>query len=650
MSGLWRTVWATGQDIPRMGRLVRTGPVLALDAGGDDLRPLAAAVAGRSPADAAGDRLQVWDIVSGQLTTATVEAAVCVAVGASADGAVAVTGHSDGTVRVWALPDLTMLRSWRTGRQGVEDVRVAGPAPHAVVVTLGADGAVARWSLETGGPLGTLGVPESLAICAGRLVSGRHVVVAAGREVSLWDAHSGQRLPLPVADQQTPGGIAAALLSARDGRDVLTVVTGPRELVMFDVATGAQVGGRVDAHVDDFPPHQGRMWGGKRARPRLAMVNGTVAVPTKWRVHLWDLPAATPAGPSLPGPVRTPVLASVRWEGRDWLLTGSAEDGMVGLWDPDAPPQRSAGFRQPVARLAMAESGVVVCADEGGTIAAHRAEDGSLVTAPTNTQVRGVVSLAAWVDGTRVRAATGAGSPDASHPWVQRWDLMLREQMQPPIKVSVPQVRHVGMAKVRGERVLVVIDRELLRLQRADDGTLIDEVRKERGTYRLVTGPSEGGPIAVVSAIGRPPEVFRLDRLSAPPSPMPGLDGGFVAALDGTRLVAGSLAERRSGWRTAWACDLTGRPLGPEVVGAPITSVAIATWPAVFIARADGTVSLIDLESGQELCPALQLPAEPRSIAIDDLDVLVGVGADVARFTPPVAKPLRREPDDRDRG
>jgi WD40 repeat protein len=642
MSGLWRTVWATGQDIPRMGRLVRTGPVLALDAGGDDLRPLAAVVAGHGPADAAGDRLQAWDIVSGQLTTAPVDAALCVAVGPSAGGAVAVTGHADGTARVWALPDLTLLRSWRTGPQGVEDVRVTGSAADAVVVTLGADGVPARWSLDTGESLGALDAPASLVICAGRLLSGPDVVVAAGRGVSLWDAHSGQRLPLPLADQEALGGITAVLLSARDGRDVLTVVTGPRELVMFDVATGAQVGGRVDAHVDDFPPHQGRMWGGKRARPRPAIVNGSVAVPTKWRVHLWDLPAAAPANAPLPGLVRKPVLASVRWQGRDWLLTGSAEDGMVGLWNPDAPAERSAGFPEPVARLAAAGPGMVVCADLGGTIAAHRTADGSLVTAPTRTRVRGVVSLAAWADGTTVRAVTGAGSPDASHPWLQRWDLILREQMQPPIKTSVPQVRHVSMTTVQGERVLVVIDRELLQLWRADDGTLIDEVRKERGTYRLVAGLCEGAPIAVVSAIGRPPEVFRLDQLSAPPSPVPSLDGSFVAALDGTRLVAGSLAERRSGWRTAWACDLSGRPLGPAVVGAPITSVAIATWPAVFIARTDGTVSLTDLESGQELCPALQLPAEPRSIATDDLDVLVGVGVDVARFTPPVAKPLRR--------
>ncbi|WP_405098227.1 hypothetical protein [Micromonospora sp. NBC_01412] len=399
----------------------------------------------------------------------------------------------------------------------------------------------------------------------------------------------------------------------------------------------AQVGGRIDAHVNDFSQYRGRVWGGKRARPRLAMVGGVLAVPTRWGVHLWDLPAPAPARPPLPGPVRKPVLASVRWEGRDWLLTGSAEDGMVGLWDLEPPARRSTGHREQVARLDVAEPGVVVCVDDGGTIAARRTGDGSLVTRPTHTNVRGVVSLVAWVDGTSVQAATGAGSPRSSHPWLQRWDLVMREEMPPPIKLGVPQVRHVGMATVRGEKVLVVVDRELLQLRRAADGALLDEVCKDRGTYRLVTGPSDGGPIAMVSAIDRPPEVFRLEELTAPPSSVPGLHGGFAAALDGTRLVAGSLTERRTGWRTVWTCDLSGHPLGPDIGGPPITSIAIATWPAAFIARADGTVSLTDLESGHDLCPVLQLPAEARSIATaDDGDLLVGVGTDVARFKPPI--------------
>jgi hypothetical protein len=195
----------------------------------------------------------------------------------------------------------------------------------------------------------------------------------------------------------------------------------------------------------------------------------------------------------------------------------------------------------------------------------------------------------------------------------------------------------LGTATVRGEQVLVVVDRDLLQLRRAADGMLLDEVRKHRGTFRLVTGPSDGDPIAVISAVDRPPDVFRLEELAVPPSPVLGLSGGFAAALDGPYLVAGSLAERQSGWRTVWSCDLSGDPLGPDIIGPPITSVAIATWPAVYIARTDGTVSLTDVESGHDLCPALQLPTDARSIATaDNGDLLVGLGTDLARFKPPI--------------
>lgn len=133
-----------------------------------------------------------------------------------------------------------------------------------------------------------------------------------------------------------------------------------------------------------------------------------------------------------------------------------------------------------------------------------------------------------------------------------------------------------------------------------------------------------------------PPEIYRLEDLAAPATPVPALDGRFVVAVDGDRLVGGSYAEGRDAWRTVWAFDLAGKRAGPAVTGAPITSVAIGAWPAVFIARADGTVSLVDLESGDPLCPALQLPAPARDMAVAGRrDLIVGTGTDVARFRPP---------------
>ncbi|MDG4832085.1 WD40 repeat domain-containing protein [Solwaraspora sp. WMMD1047] len=584
-----------------------------------------------------GDRLQVWDVASGSVVVASVEAAQCLTVGDSADGPVVVTGHADGAVRVWTASDLTLCHEWYVGKRGIDEIGLG----EAVVVTLDGEGAVARCSLQSGESLDALDVTAVRVLCVGELASGRSVIATGGRGLSLWDAINGKRLPLPIPAQESLGKIAALLLCTIAGRDALTVVTGAREIVTFDVLTGAQVGGRIDAHVDDFTEQRGRVWGGRRGRPKLAVVGGMLAVPTRWRVHVWDLSNTTPARPPLPGPVRRPVLATVRWQGRAWLVTGSAEDGVVGLWDINQPVRPLLpGHDEEVALIGLAEPGVVVSVDGGGTIAARRTGDGSLVAEPTESRVPGAVALAAWVAGESVRVAVGAGSPGSSHPWLRRWDLIARAEISPPIKVRVPQLRHVSLATVLGERVLVIIDRDLLQVRRTVDGTLLHEVRKHRGTFRLITGSWEGRPIAVVSALDRVPEIFQLEDLAVPPSPIEGLRGCFAAAVAGQRLLAGSLAERQSGWRTVWACDLSGEPIGPDLHGAPITSVAVAGWPAVYVARSDCTVSLTDFESGRDFCPALHLPAAARSIAVDSNgDLLVGVGADVARFAPPAQLP-----------
>ncbi|GAA0513390.1 hypothetical protein Ade02nite_89490 [Paractinoplanes deccanensis] len=296
-----------------------------------------------------------------------------------------------------------------------------------------------------------------------------------------------------------------------------------------------------------------------------------------------------------------------------------------------------------VARLAVAGPDVVVVADKGGAIQARRAGDGSPVAAPTYTGIPGIVGLAAWRDGAAVRVATGAGSRHKSHRWLQRWDLVAREEIQPAIDFNSMRVKHIYSAVVGGEQVLVVVHRGVLAIRRVTDGSVAAEVVKHRETSRVVLGSVDGEPIAISSSHERHAQLFRLADLVAPERLPAGRDGEFVDAMAGTRLLCGSYAEPWDAWRTAWARDLSGNRLGPEVTGEVITAVAIAEWPAVYIARADRTVSLIDMESGAELCPALRLPARARSLAVmadaagsrERPDVVVGFGLEVARFRPP---------------
>ncbi|XVU26020.1 hypothetical protein ACQPZJ_02870 [Actinoplanes sp. CA-054009] len=291
-----------------------------------------------------------------------------------------------------------------------------------------------------------------------------------------------------------------------------------------------------------------------------------------------------------------------------------------------------------IVRLGMAGPDVVVSADHGGAIEARWAADGSPVTAPTYTGITGILALAPWRHGEGVRAATGAGSRHVSHRWLQRWDLVAREEIAPAIDMNVMGVKHVDPAIVHGEQVLVVVSQGVLAIRRTGDGSVIDDVVKHRSTSRVVIGSTDRGPVAVTSSHDEHPQLFWLENL-AEAVRLPHADGEFIAAMDGDRLVCGSYAEPWNKWQTAWAGDLSGRRLGPAVTGEVITAVAVAAWPAVYIARADRTVSLVDLESGRELAPALHLPKRARSlVVVDGRDVIAGFGLEVARFEPPAWK------------
>ncbi|SNY61854.1 hypothetical protein [Paractinoplanes atraurantiacus] len=120
-----------------------------------------------------------------------------------------------------------------------------------------------------------------------------------------------------------------------------------------------------------------------------------------------------------------------------------------------------------IVRLGLAGSGVVVSAGRGGSLEARRVGDGSLIAPPTFTgipDIAHIVALVAWSDGTGVRAATGAGSLHKSHRWLQRWDLVAGKEIRPAIDMNRPQVKDIDLAMLRGEQVLVVINRGVLEI------------------------------------------------------------------------------------------------------------------------------------------------------------------------------------------
>ncbi|WP_327003205.1 WD40 repeat domain-containing protein [Dactylosporangium sp. NBC_01737] len=607
-----------------------------------------AAITGASLGDAGGARLVVWDVRSGRHSEIAAPGARCLAFGGAGEPIV-VTGHADGVVRVWDPSGPASVRSLRVGPAGVEDVIVVAADGEQVLITLDDQATVGWWSLRTGERLATSERTTVFSIAVGRSTEGREVLAAGGHRLSLWDAGAGTRLPLPSSRAQAVSEVAVLVWSTVGGRDALTLVTSRREIVTFDVAAGEQLAPEIIRHVNDYSQGLHWIWQERNGRPRLASINGILAVPTRGRVHLWDLATSTPAGPPLAGPVGRSMLGSVEWDGRAWLLTGSAQDGVIGVWDLEVPVTRSAGHDEQVGHVRLPPSGrVVVSVDDEGIIMARRPDDGRPVAPATVTDVQCAHTLAVWQEGDRVLAATGSGTSHSSDRWLRRWDVIAQEQLAAPIDLNASWLRHLAVASVQGVRVLVTATpMGRLEVWRADDGVRLAAVEVPRSLMRLVAADLDGRPVVILSTTGEPPMVFHLDDMTAPPRPVPQLDDDFVAAVAGTRVVTGLFAPGRDGWRVVRGRDLAGTWRGPDVEGAAISSVAIAAWPAVYVARADGTVSLTNLETGADLCPRLELPIAPRSIAAtDDGDLIVAFGADLARFRPDRAATAPRQPGD----
>jgi WD40 repeat protein len=632
----WRTVWRTDRGLdPRMRFSNRVGSVVAAAAGVAGDRLFVAALTG-DVAGAGDVRLHVWDVLSDTTVTRSAAGARCVTL-AQADGPVVVTGHAHGTVRVWTVPGLLPLQAFTIGTEDVDIAQAVMGEGDAILVTLDRDGQLGRWSLATGKLLGTLDASRPFTMTTARSVNGRRVTAAAGESLSLWDIDTGDRLPLPITDTWRNG--AALVWSVSSVRDLLTLATAGRQLVTLDPVTGVQVAPAIKRHVNNYTQGMNWIWEPDDGRPQLAAAGGVLAVPTRWSIHLWKLATSESAGPPLAGPVGRSLVQAIGWQGHDWLLTGSAEDGVLALWDLDVPVARPIGHDERISRVSVADHvGVVVSADDGGTLVAHRIADGVQVAAPTRTGVEGILALAVWGDGEAIVAATGSGSRRWSHRWLQRWNLNRGEQQGDAIDLDAPWLRHLVVASVRGEQVLVTAVRDgRLDVWRATDGTKIATLHIPGRLLRLVRAEVDGRPLAVVSTFDGAPVAYRLDDLAAPPLPLPDIAGDFIVAMNEVRLVAGCFAEDASGWRSVRAWDLSGNCLGPYIHGPRVTSVAIARWPAVYIARLDGTITLTDVTTGEDRCPPLQLPIGARDIAATaDGDLLAGFGLDIARFRPPM--------------
>ncbi|RKS68418.1 WD40 repeat protein [Actinomadura pelletieri DSM 43383] len=644
---LWRAAWASGTDLdPRLLLKLHVGPVETVAWREVGNRPLMAV--GTCDLDdggfGPGYRLRLWDVLSGRSRDLPcTEATRCLAFAMTAEGPVLVSGHTDGCLRIWDVSEASLRKVVNTGEDGLMDLYVAELGDRVQVLTRDERGRVHLWSLPDGDRVGELDVPIAFTIRGGRLADGRHVLLTAGHGMTLWDLDRGIRLPLPPQLPQSRR-VKDIVLFTSGGRDRVALVDESYRIVACDFATGAQLSSPITVHAVHRPDGLMQIWDRPRPGVDLFAVSGTLAVPTPQRVHLWDLETSQERQVPLTGPVAHSITQAVGWQGRELLLTGSSYDGVVVLWDLERPVTRPPGHGQHVVSVSLAAD-TVVSVDEGGTILARRSATGRLISPPLETGVECARVVTAWTDGRDVLAGMGAGSRYVPDGHLRRWNLTIGKRYGTQTEAHPTYLHHMARVRLKGEDVLVTLGPDrMIKLWRPADGVLLAETMT--GMSSLVTGfaigDDEGRPVMAVSSGGRSVRVQALDDLAATPVIVPEAGDDVVFDIVGPHIVTGHRDHEYGNPRTVRVFTVSGDRFGTELRGtADITAVAVRTWPTAFIGRADGTVTLTDLETGRDLCPRLLLPSRPKTLNVtDEGDLIVAFASDLARFHPPL------QPDD----
>ena len=399
---LWRTVWASDTDLdPRLVLKLHAGPLRAVAFGEVQRRPLAAVGLQQGG-------VRVSDLFSGNPHELRFsEPVTSLSFAMTASDPLLLTGHRDGGLRIWRLEDGSLLRTLRTGEHAVSELHVVESGGWARVLTRDSQCQVRCFSLPGGEPVVVPGTGHAGAIG----ISGQIALLSGDHGMSLWDPETDRLSDLPVP--QGLRRVRSAVLS----HDCATVMDEAHRIATVNLSTGELRGPFIESHINRHWEDLRDIWWVDSPHPPLAVVAGTLAVPAKWRVYLWDISTSEQAAATVAGPVTESMVRAVRFQGRELLLTASTREGVVALWDLAKPVERQPGHEQGVCRVAIAAPGrIVVSADEGGTLLARDEADGRLLTAPLATGVEVTRAMAAWCDGDRIIAAQGAGSKHWSRP------------------------------------------------------------------------------------------------------------------------------------------------------------------------------------------------------------------------------------------
>ncbi|MFF4427054.1 caspase family protein [Streptomyces sp. NPDC001549] len=313
----WTPRWATGGSFSPAVRDTLTGHTGSVRAVAcTDLDGAPVAVTGGSDGT-----VRVWDLASGTPigrpvnADSSVRAVACT----DLDGApVAITGGSDGTVRVWDLASATPIGRPMNAHTGwVAAVACTDLDGAPVAVTGGSDGTVRVWDLASATPIGRpmFGHTGWVAAVACTDLDGAPVAVTGGRDgtVRVWDLASGTPIGQPM--NADTGWVTAVACTDLDGAPVAVTGGNDGTVRVWDLASGTPIGQPMFGHTG---------WVGAVACTTVEGAPVAVTGGNDGTVRVWHVRTHEPAGLVV---ASSPSAVAVTSDG--YLVIGTGHDVAV---------------------------------------------------------------------------------------------------------------------------------------------------------------------------------------------------------------------------------------------------------------------------------------------------------------------------------
>jgi WD40 repeat protein len=529
---------------------------------------------------------QVWTVAFGELDSHPI----------------ALSGGTDGTVRVWDLASGTQRGQPLTGHNGwVAAVAFGELDGRSIALSGGRDGTVRVWDLPSGTQRGEplTGYDEVWSVAFGEL-DGRPAALSGGRDgtVRVWDLASGTQRGEPLTGHH--GGVRAVAFGQLDGQPIALSASSEGTVLVWDLALGTQ---RREPLTGPDGTAETVSYGLLDGRPTAlsGSNDGTVVV--------WDLASGTQRGEPLGGHVF--FVATVAFgvlDGQAIALSGGGRDGTVRVWNLVSGTQlggpltghnggvRAVAFGEldgrPIALSGGVDGTVRVWDLASGThhsepLAGDDVWTGAVAFGELDS---GPIALSGGVDGT-----------------VRVWDLASGTQRGEPLTGHEDSVDAIAFG---------VVDRQPIALSASADGTVLvwnlasgtqrgELTRHDFAAEVVAFGELDGQPIALGGSSDGLILVWSLASRRKRRKPLTGHDG-WVGAVAFGELDAQPIALS-GGWDgtvRVWNL-ISGAQLGEPLIGHDDAVMALAFGelhgqPIALSGGTDGTVRVWDLASGTQ--------------------------------------------------